>query len=156
MEIIEAERGQTLAESLGIRPPSSDSQLGTVSYQSHPAEVLPAKRPLASSLIYQALVDLANANKTATRQTIMEATGLNYSIVDDHIKRRIVDGSVRRVVNGVFELVPNAPEDRSISLTQLPGGACKLEVGDVCLDLTLRETRMVGIATAGAVMQFGR
>jgi hypothetical protein len=91
-----------------------------------------------------------------SRQILVDITGLTYSVVDDHIKRKIDGGRVRRVVNGIFEPVLGAPEDRAVSVTHLPGRTVKLEIGDVCIDLTLRETRMVGMATAGVALQFGR
>lgn len=141
-------------------PASSPSQpiVGQISMA--PARPPAAPKPLvrrgAGAAIYQAIVDLGESNKVATRQVLMEMMGLPYSIVDDHVKRMIEDGKVRRVVNGVFEAVPPAAEDRAVSMTFVPGGGGKLEVGDACIDLTLRELRMVGLATAGVVMQFGR
>lgn len=116
----------------------------------------PPIRRGVGALIYQTIVDLGESNKVATRQVLMETLGLTYSIIDDHVKRMIEDGRVRRLVAGVFEAVPPAAEDRAVSMTFVPGGGGKLEVGDTCLDLTLRELRMVGLATAGVVMQFGR
>ncbi|WP_155742561.1 hypothetical protein [Variovorax paradoxus] len=121
-----------------------------------PAPSKPLVRRGTGAAIYQAIVDLGESNKVATRQVLMELLGLPYSIIDDHVKRMIEDGRLRRVVHGVFEAVPPAAEDRAVSMTFVPGGGGKLEVGDACIDLTLRELRMVGLATAGVVMQFGR
>lgn len=121
-----------------------------------PAPPKPLMRRNTGALIYQTIVDLGQSNKVATRQVLMETLGLTYSIVDDHVKRMIEDGRVRRIMAGVFEAVPPADEDRAVSMTFVPGGGGKLEVGDTCIDLTLRELRMVGLATAGVVMQFGR
>ncbi|MCR6481155.1 hypothetical protein NU688_33705 [Variovorax sp. ZS18.2.2] len=116
----------------------------------------PLVRRGPGALIWQTIVDLGNSNHVATRQVLMETLGLSYTIIDDHVKRMIEDGRVRRVAPGIFEAVPPAPEDRAVSMTLMPGGGGKLEVGDTCLDLTLRELRMIGMATAGVVMQFGR
>lgn len=115
----------------------------------------PARVPV-STVVFQTIVDLTNSNRIASRQVLVEETGLSYSVIDDHVKRMIDDGRVRRVVNGIFEPVLGAPEDRAVSITHLPGGGVKLEIGDFCIDLTLRETRMVGMATAGVALQFGR
>lgn len=131
------------------------SELGTAPARP-PAPPKPLVRRGTGAAIYQAIVDLGESNKVATRQVLMETLGLTYAIVDDHVKRMIEDGRVRRVVAGVFEAVPPAAEDRAVSMTFVPGGGGKLEVGDACIDLTLRELRMVGLATAGVVMQFGR
>lgn len=113
-------------------------------------------RSPSGPLIYQTIVDLANSNLIATRSVLMGATGLSYSVIDDHVKRMIDEGRVRRVMNGVFEAVPPSPEDRAVSITHLPGGGCKLEIGDWCSDLSLREMRMIAMATAGVSLQFGR
>lgn len=134
------------AQQLDDEPPSA----------SLPSEPSPPPRVPVSSLIFQSIVDLTNSNRIASRQVLVDLTGLTYSVVDDHIKRMIDDGRVRRVVNGIFEPVLGAPEDRAVSITHLPGGGVKLEIGDTCIDLTLRETRMVGMATAGVALQFGR
>ncbi|RUR65891.1 hypothetical protein EJP67_02330 [Variovorax guangxiensis] len=108
------------------------------------------------ALIYRTILDLAEANKVATRQVLMETLGLPYSIVDDHVKRMIEDGRLRRVMPGVFEPVLEAAEDRAISVTHLPGGGAKLEIGDLCADLTLRELRMLAMASGGVLFAFGR
>ena len=106
--------------------------------------------------IEQAIRDLTNINRVASREMIAEITGLKMNIVDDHIKRMKDDGKIRRVLNGVFELTEEVREDRAISMTYLPKGVCKLEIGDHCIELTLREARIVGLATAGVGIQFGR
>jgi hypothetical protein len=152
----EATMDEDIASGMRCLPSTLDAQLGPSDEADYPPEQVARPRRLASALITSALKDLANCNRTATRQTVMEATGLSYSIVDDHIKRRIVDGTLRRVVNGVFEMVADMPEDRAISITHMPGGTCKLEIGDFCVELTLREARMVGLCTVGVTAQFGR
>jgi len=38
----------------------------------------------------------------------------------------------------------------------LPGGGAKLEIGDLCADLTLRELRMLAMASGGVLFVFGR
>lgn len=76
-----------------------------------PAPAKPLLRRGTGAAIYQAIVDLGESNKVATRQVLMETLGLPYSIIDDHVKRMIEDGRLRRVVHGVFEAVPPAAED---------------------------------------------
>jgi hypothetical protein len=156
MRDAEAMMDADIASGMRYLPSSPDTQLGPTDEDDYPTEQVARPRRLASALISAALNDLANSNRTATRQTLMDATGLSYSIVDDHVKRRIVEGTLRRVVNGVFELVADSPEDRAISITHLPRGTCKLEIGDFCVELTLREARMVGLCTVGVTAQFGR
>ena len=114
-------------------------------------------KPMSNSqTVYQAIVDLSNASKPASRQRISQITGLRMSLVDDHIKSLKRLDKIRLVVNGVFEPVFAAQNDRAVSITFTPFGTVKLEVGDHCLDLTLREARAVGNGTAGLTMLFGR
>lgn len=109
-----------------------------------------------AKLIYQCILDLTNTNRAATRQVISNMTGLKMTIVDDHVKRMKDDGKLISPVNGVFEPVEDAPVDRAVSITYLSNGRVKLEIGDDCLDLTMREASNVGAATAGAGLKFGR
>lgn len=120
------------------------------------AATKPPVRRGVGAMIYQTILDLAASNKVATRQVLMESLGMSYAIIDDHVKRMIEDGKLRRVMPGVFEPVLEAPEDRAISVTHLPGGGAKLEIGDLCADLTLRELRMLAMASGGVLFVFGR
>ena len=43
-----------------------------------------------------------------------------------------------------------------MSVTYLNNGRVQLEVGDHVLDLSLREAKNIGAATAGTGLQFGR
>lgn len=116
----------------------------------------PPARILNGPLIWQTIIDLANSNRVASRPILMEITGLTYSVIDDHVKRMIEAGKLRRIANGIFEPIQDQAPDRAVSVTHLPNGNCKLEIGDTCLDLTLREARLIGMATAGVALQFGR
>ncbi len=116
----------------------------------------PTKPVNKAALIYQTILDLTHRNRVVSRQVIRSITGFELTIIDDHIKSLVDKGKLRKVVNGVVEPVLEAPEDRAISGTWLPDGTFKLEVGDMCLDLTPREARAVGAITAGIGMQFGR
>lgn len=109
-----------------------------------------------SETIYQAIVDLTNANRVASRQVISNETNLKMSIVDDHIKRMRDDGRLRLVVNGIVEPAENTAPDRAVSVTYLPKGMAKLEIGDVCINVTMREVRLIGFATGGVGQLFGR
>lgn len=104
--------------------------------------------------VYDTIVDLASRNRVATRPVVAECIGQTMSVVDYHLKKLVADGKVKRVNNGVFEPMPEANEDRAVSFTMLPDGGCKLEIGDHCIELTLREARMVGASTAGVSIQF--
>lgn len=109
------------------------------------------KPPSNRLVVLQAIVDLCAANRQASRQAICDFTGLKMTIVDDHVKNLKDDGEIRMVVPGIFEPVDQIP-DRAVSGTMVPNGRYKLEVGDTCLDLTLREARAVAVATGGVLL----
>jgi hypothetical protein len=106
-------------------------------------------------VVFQAISDLCNAGRQASRRAICDFTGLPMSIVDDHVKNLKDDGEIRLVVNGIFELVDKTP-DRAVSGTIVPNGGYKLEIGDIVLDLTLREARAIALLTGGLNMLMGR
>lgn len=101
-------------------------------------------------LVFQTILDLHNAGRIATRSVVKEMTGQSYSVIDDHVKRMLEDGRLRRVVPGVFEPVEELPPAQAISLTVLPSGMAKLEVGDVCLDLNPVDCRRIGVLFRGS------
>ncbi len=108
-------------------------------------------KPSNRMVVLQTIVDLCAANRQASRRAICDCTDLPMTIVDDHVKNLKDDGLIRLVVNGIFEPVEQAP-DRAVSGTMVPNGRYKLEVGDTCLDLTLREARAVAVATGGVLL----
>ena len=105
--------------------------------------------------ILQAITDLTEHGHQASRRRIAEVTGLRMSTVDDHITRLREQGVIRSLYAGLFELVDTTP-DRAVSVTALPRGQFKVEVGnDVCEALTPRETLALSKLLAGVVLAFG-
>ena len=68
---------------------------------------------------------------------------------------RLLREGFHKVVNGVFELL-DAREDRAVSSTVTPNGLCKLEIGDVVLELSRREARSIVSVLGGFALLFGR
>lgn len=95
--------------------------------------------------IFEALLDAFNVlQHPVTRETLHAVTGISKTTIDEHLKVLMdVDETVIRVDRGLFEPVIKHPEERIISKTMLPCGLVKFEVGDVCIDLTPREYRIV-------------
>jgi hypothetical protein len=95
--------------------------------------------------IHEALVVAFNTlQRPVTREMLHLVTGISKTTIDEHLKVLMDDDeTVIRVGRGLFEPVIKHPETRPISKTMLPGGLVKLEVGDVCIDLTPREYRIV-------------
>ena len=112
-------------------------------------------RPRCSrSVILKTIADLCAANRQASRKAICDLTDLPMSIVDEHVKNLKVDGLIRAVIPGIFEIIDQTP-DRAVSGTFVPNGRYKLEIGDHVIDLTMREARAVAIVTGG-VLALGR
>lgn len=109
----------------------------------------------AADMVYDTIRDLQDAGKIPTREIIVEESGLRFTVVDEQIKRLRDDGRIRKVVNGVFELL-DAREDRAVSSTVTPNGLCKLEIGDVVLELSRREARSIVSVLGGFALLFGR
>jgi hypothetical protein len=99
-------------------------------------------------------VDLTNAGRQASRQAIAQFTGLKLTVVDDHVKTLCDDTRLRKVVNGVVELVENFAANRPISRTVLSNGLSKLEVADEVLQLTPGEAREMGRLFYADAIQF--
>ncbi|RUR68671.1 hypothetical protein EJP67_16540 [Variovorax guangxiensis] len=104
---------------------------------------------VTGDLVMQTIIDLHAAGRMATRQVVVEITQLSYAVVDDHIKRAIDDGKLRRVAPGIVEPVEQLPPARAISLTRLPNGMGKLEIGEHVVDLVPSEERQLGSMLAG-------
>lgn len=103
--------------------------------------------------IYQAIKDLQDRGRIATRQVLVTMTGLPMTIIDDRLKFLCSIGRVRRPVNGVFE-ADDVGEERATSATVLPNGRVKLEIGEHVLELSPREFRNIGALGAGFTLQF--
>ncbi len=105
-------------------------------------------RPSAQ-IIYDAIVDLHNAEQVVTREVLRDVTGLKMTTVDEHVKNLANAERIRRVQNGVYVPMVTPPPARAISLTEVPGGLLKVEIGDDCFELWPREARVFGKLFSG-------
>jgi hypothetical protein len=106
-------------------------------------------------IVLQAIIDLADVHRAASRQQLVTLTGLKFTAVDDTIKRLKEDGKILSVTPGLFEPVPSMAPDRAISVTLMPdGGTVKIEFADgPDLDLTKHEARTLGKLLAGLAQE---
>ena len=109
----------------------------------------PTARGQSAQMVWDAILELHNAEKRINRQSIAALTGLRPTIVDDHVERLRDAGKLARAGKGDLELLETFPPPRPISKTELSNGLVKIEVGDVCLDLSPKEMRMLYRACAG-------
>lgn len=105
-------------------------------------------------LIWRTMEHLRDNRQVITRQTLKEATGLPYTIVDDHVSRWVESGRVRRVLSGVFELPPPYTEPRSVTVTVHPNGTHIVEMGDAELRGTGEEMDLLGRLLQGGAMRY--
>lgn len=111
------------------------------------------KRPVGE-IIWETVVGLANEERSITRRVLQDATGLSYEVIDDHIKRLETAGKVVKAGKGLIEVVPIYPPERPQSLTAMPSGIVKWEIGDSCVELTPPEMRRHAMMAIGFARQF--
>lgn len=116
-----------------------------------------SKTLVTTEEVYQCIVDLCSANppRTASRKIVAHDLGVPYPLVDEKFDRLFELGRIRRVSDGAYEPVQMSA-DQVVSASWIPGVAkpVKLEIGDICIDLTLRDVRSILFVLGGFGMQF--
>lgn len=112
------------------------------------------RQTLSSDRVLQLIGEIHGAGRVASRQAMADILGVPVGKVDEHTKKLIETGSIRRVLPGVFEPVEMMPPPRAISVTRMQGGMIKIEAGDEILTLTPEEERMLAMSIKGAAEQF--
>lgn len=112
------------------------------------------EKATTGQLVWETIVGLTNEERSITRQVLREATGLSYEVIDDHIKRLETAGKVFKVGKGLIEIVPMYPPERVQSLTPLPNGKVKWEMGDIYAEFTPPEARRHAMMFTGFARQF--
>lgn len=111
------------------------------------------KRPIGE-IIWETVLQMADDCRLITRRNLREVTGLSYDQIDESIKRLEASGKVIKAGAGLIEVVPLYPAERAQSLTALPDGLMKWEIGDFCIELTPPEIRKHAMMLAGFARQF--
>lgn len=106
-------------------------------------------------VVLDAVNELHSLDHVATRQTIMELTGLKQSLVDDCLKYLCDEMMIRRLERGCYAPIKRYPKPRQIWQTVLDDGTVKIEIGDDVLTLTPKEARVMGMQLAGFMMMAG-
>lgn len=106
--------------------------------------------------VYLALVELHRQTDNAVHRVALAAAScIPLQIVDDHIKSLISDERVVRRDRGKVEPVKVYPPARALSITYLPDGCAKIELGDELLELSPRELIFLAKIMVGHVPNFG-
>lgn len=108
----------------------------------------------SGQIIWDTIQSLHQQGQVITRELLTKLTGLKMTIVDDHVSRMIENGRMCRLRPGVFALVEAIPEPRSVSITSLSHGLCKVEVGDELMLLWPWERRELAKLLAGDAVQY--
>lgn len=104
--------------------------------------------------VYQAIVDLRDIGRVATRQVIAEMTGLSMTVVDDRLRHLVSVHKIRRPLGGVYEPEDDLTEERAVSGTILANGRVKVEIGDQFLNMSKREALHLSALIGGLALQF--
>lgn len=108
-----------------------------------------SKRRITWQLVLAAVKDLRAAEQQASRDVLAKVLSVPMTTVDDHISTLLNQNLIYRVAPGVYELVTPMPPARAQSLTLLPDGWAKWEIGDAELLMTPRELRMAAKLFSG-------
>lgn len=112
-----------------------------------------AKKSTAE-IVLEAVQDIHAREQIVTRETLAELTGLKLTTIDDRLGYLLDNGKIRRVQRGVFVPMEQHKPARLITRTLLPDGTTVLEIGDTVMQLTPRESRVLGELMAGSGQQY--
>lgn len=113
----------------------------------------PPKLPIGA-IVWETILQMENDGRLITRRNLREVTGLSYEQIDECVKRLEDKGTVIKAGSGLIEVVPQYPAERAQSLTALPDGIVKWEIGDFCIELTPPEIRKHAMMLAGFARQY--
>lgn len=113
-----------------------------------------AARKATKDYVLEEIIDLHANEQIVTRETLADFTGRKLAIIDEALRTLVNEEKVARVQRGVYVPVVQHPVARVVSMTMLPDGTVKLEIGDDhVLTLTPKEARTVGVALGGIAAQ---
>lgn len=108
-----------------------------------------SERPSSRTQVLEAIYSLYESEVDVTVESLVRYTGLKTVTVNDCIKELKERDDIWSLERGVYRPKLRHEKSRAISITPLPSGTVKLEVGDVVLDLTPREAQVVAPFFAG-------
>lgn len=99
--------------------------------------------------VYQAIVTLHESGRVATRDRLSDVIEITPEKLDEHLRMLKDARRIRPIERGVFVPIYEFPPPRAMSLTVLPNGYAKVDLGDVVFDLTPEEARTFGMMMHG-------
>lgn len=110
----------------------------------------------ATTVVYQAISDLANSESAARRKKIQQRTGLPTTIMDEAIRRLKEDEMTVKMVKPGHFVPVRVYDEEACSATVLDDGRCKIEKGDSLITLTPREAAaFLGLLVGYSLMNSG-
>lgn len=107
-------------------------------------------------IIWDTITAMREAGQAISRPRLMEMTNLPFTKIDDHVTRWIEEGTLRRVIDGVYEVVETLPDPRAVSVTDLHNGMTLIEVGDEELRVYTPEARALARQLGGYALQYAQ
>ncbi|XJC72765.1 hypothetical protein ACHFCA_17350 [Delftia tsuruhatensis] len=104
-------------------------------------------------IVWDAIRELHQQGQVVTREALSGITGVKLINLDDHIKRFVESGNLRRIRPGVFIPVDDAPEPRAVTVTKLSDGRSIVEIGEHVVHLWPRERRDLATLLVGDAVQ---
>ena len=118
------------------------------------ADANQAAKKSTKDFVLEEVIDLHAREQIVTREILADFTGRKLAIIDEALRTLVNEEKVARVQRGVYVPVVQHPVARVVSMTMLPDGTVKLEIGDDhVLTLTPREARSVGVTLGGYAAQ---
>jgi len=111
-------------------------------------------RRLSSALVLETIRGIHISGRIATRPVVADVLGVAVGRLDEHVKYLLELGLLRRLNPGVYEPADVLPHSKPVSLTHLPDGRMKLDVGEVCIEMTPPECRAIASMLLGAAFDF--
>lgn len=98
------------------------------------------KTIVSNEQVYVVILDRYTGNppRPTSKNDVMRVLNATWQQVDGHFDRLIMRDRIRNVAAGFF-IPTNVFQDRSVSLTTVPGGRHKLEIGEHVVELSPRE-----------------
>lgn len=100
-------------------------------------------------VVLNAILELHLQGHPAVMESIQEMTGLARDRINECIKLLKEEELIYSAVRGVYVPAELHPPPRAVSMTMVPGGMTKLEIGDICVDLWPRELQALRFLTSG-------
>jgi predicted transcriptional regulator len=100
-------------------------------------------------IVLNAVMELHQQGVPAVIESIQQLTGLHRERINESIKLLKEEELIYSAVRGVYVPAELYPAPRAVSLTMVPGGVSKLEIGDICVDVWPREIQAIRFLLAG-------